>query len=1701
MNGSDSSVSRSQRTRTFLVAAALLAALGLVSLFAAPALAGAPLNGGPEPLPGSFFQGADGDQKTPTLGDLDFNPLRSPALKDWQSYIGSAKLSTIPDASGLEDTWFFHGKEEKPSGWDFRRGAVTPAKADVLGAWTVTDPSSDDVFLNLAFNRSSAGGSTFFNFELNQLSTTWENGNTNSYDGDGDGQLDKTVIPCRRNGDIIVSFELQGNAGDVGVAVRRWQSTKPGPAACPEGSEGAFTQAGLVDGTINGVKVAQGAMNASSIPNYFTPAPSDQLPIDTFGEASLNLTDILGSLGDSCFSFGQIQMHTRSAPPFDADLKDFIAPKPIIARSCSIAGTKYHDSNGNGERDTDGQGNFTEPPLSGFRIYADANGNGAFDAGEPATFTQADGSWVLTGLGAATYTIREDLTNPAGGNSRAGQGWTCTDPGTNDAGLPAGVSVPAPCAFSVPLAQGSTVENLEFGNFKQPTIRVEKNLIPASDPGRFDLRVDDTAVKTAAADEEGGTTAVSVGTHSVSEAGANGTDLTKYAASVACTKNGSPYLAGDGSSLGNLAVTSGDAVVCRITNQRKQGSMTVRKQLVPESDTGKFALSVGETVVNPSAGDNEGGSTAVDPGTYTVSEAGVGGTALAKYDSSWACSKNGTAYKTGSGSSLAGVDVDSDDTVVCEVTNVRRKAGITVVKQLVPESDASEFALSVGGTVVNPAAGDDEGGTAPVDRGTYTVSEAGAAGTDIAKYDSSVACVKNGVEYKSGEGTSLGGIEVDSNDAVTCTLTNERRPASIIVRKQLVPESDSGRFALSVGQTVVNASAGDNDEGALDVAPGTYGVSEAGANGTDLGRYDSNWKCAKNGAGYKSGDGTSLAGIEVDSNDAVVCEVTNTKRARVQIVKTEAGGKPAGTWTFTLTGGPEQVELEKLTDAQGAIDFGFLAPGTYELCETDIPSDWHTSLERAPYSGSRQLDGAGTVKVCVTVALDPGDEDPIVVDNTRPAQIVVKGGDKFVHHGEDTTFTFDVTNTGNVPLYDIDLEDTKCTGAIDGPVSKSGGDDDGTFEPGETWRYSCTMPVPAHSGDEQNPIVNVVTAAADDDAAPGRNGNVVTDNSEWTTWILHPDIALDKKVHIAGQSGGFVDGPVTAHAGDTAEYRVTVENTGDAAVTLDIDDNRCELTLQSGDLDTDGRLDADELVDTDGDGKLDGAETWTYTCSVVLQDPDGDGEAVLDDPFENTVTATGKDQTERPNDETPERTDKTTTDLLLPAIHVEKQVRKAGAGEFGERVALHVGDQAEYRMVVTNTGDDTPLQAVTLTDPNCAPIAGPTGDEGDQLLEAGEEWTYTCVRTILEGDPNVVPNVATATGYDALERKVTDDDGASVQVIKPATLVVKEGNVFAYPGDTVTFTFAVTNNGNTPLSDVTVTDDRCAPVTGPAQKLDGNQDGLLDPGEKWIFTCSKQIPPGHKIGDENPIRNVATATGKDALGKTVESHDDHLVRVLHPAIDIEKTGPATAVAGTPLAYTLTVTNPGDVPFAAQEVGVSDPRCEQPPAGPSTSGDATPGQLDPGDKRTYTCTAQTAGLPAGTFVNTATVTVKDFNGREVSDSDDFPTVLETQQVLTSRPGSSRLSGPSGCVRKPFKAIVRGSRIARVTFFRDGKRIKAIKAKPGQRRFVVRVKPSKRPGVHRITARVVYRSASGTRARTLRLSYQRCARQVVRPRFTG
>jgi hypothetical protein len=309
---------------------------------------------------------------------------------------------------------------------------------------------------------------------------------------------------------------------------------------------------------------------------------------------------------------------------------------------------------------------------------------------------------------------------------------------------------------------------------------------------------------------------------------------------------------------------------------------------------------------------------------------------------------------------------------------------------------------------------------------------------------------------------------------------------------------------------------------------------------------------------------------------------------------------------------------------------------------------------------------------------------------------------------------------------------------------------------------------------------------------------------------------------------------------------------------------------------------------------------------------------------------------------------------------------------------------------------------------------------------------------------------------------------------------------------------------------VSVSDDKCAPVSAaPVAKTNDDGDAALEPGEVWTFECKLTVGP-HAGGEENPIVNTATAKGI-VLRKEVSATDKHSTRILHTAVQIDKTGPAEADAGAILNYTLVVTNPGDVPFAAQEVVVTDPKCDAPPlltgkAGPGGAADASPGTLDPGDAWTYACSYQSEETETS-VLNEAFVNAKDLNGRPASDSDDQPTTLRAGEVApeTVISGRARLRGPSGCVVKPFRAVVTGRQMRRVTFYLDGKRVKSVRVKRGRtarstQRVTYRVRPSSMSrGVHRVTARIQYVAAARTPRRTLRFAFQRCAR--VAPQFTG
>ncbi|MFO0804997.1 MAG: SdrD B-like domain-containing protein [Gemmataceae bacterium] len=88
-----------------------------------------------------------------------------------------------------------------------------------------------------------------------------------------------------------------------------------------------------------------------------------------------------------------------------------VVSKTVPFTTSSIGGTVFHDTDGDGIRDSG------EDPLAGWVVYVDANNNGVRDSGEAFTTTDSNGGYALDGLPAGTQSVR--LERPAG--------WTSTN--------------------------------------------------------------------------------------------------------------------------------------------------------------------------------------------------------------------------------------------------------------------------------------------------------------------------------------------------------------------------------------------------------------------------------------------------------------------------------------------------------------------------------------------------------------------------------------------------------------------------------------------------------------------------------------------------------------------------------------------------------------------------------------------------------------------------------------------------------------------------------------------------------------------------------------------------------------------------------------------------------------------------------------------------------------------------------------------------------------------------------------------------------------------------------------------------------------------------------------------------------------------------------------------------------------------------
>jgi hypothetical protein len=236
-----------------------------------------------------------------------------------------------------------------------------------------------------------------------------------------------------------------------------------------------------------------------------------------------------------------------------------------------------------------------------------------------------------------------------------------------------------------------------------------------------------------------------------------------------------------------------------------------------------------------------------------------------------------------------------------------------------------------------------------------------------------------------------------------------------------------------------------------------------------------------------------------------------------------------------------------------------------------------------------------------------------------------------------------------------------------------------------------------------------------------------------------------------------------------------------------------------------------------------------------------------------------------------------------------------------------VGDSIAYDFTVVLAPGSPDLSGFTFSDPICDPgtIAGPTGDDGDGVLESGETWGFSCTHLVTASDPDPLPNTATFCAIDPSGATVCDSDNHEVDVIHPDIDVEKEADpTSGTVGTVITYTYLVTNSGDVPLFDVSVDDDVLGHICDIA---------VLQPNSTVTCTGTYTIP----AGSPPEITNIVIAGGTDPAGNLVEDQDDFTITVVagttvtkSPPGGLAFTGPSSAITFAGLALILLTAGSG-----------------------------------------------------------------------------------------------------------------------------------------------------------------------------------------------
>ncbi|MDR6908006.1 hypothetical protein J2X63_003714 [Agromyces sp. 3263] len=596
------------------------------------------------------------------------------------------------------------------------------------------------------------------------------------------------------------------------------------------------------------------------------------------------------------------------------------------------------------------------------------------------------------------------------------------------------------------------------------------------------------------------------------------------------------------------------------------------------------------------------------------------------------------------------------------------------------------------------------------------------------------------------------------------------------------------------------------------------------------------------------------------------------------------------------------------------------------------------------YSVTLTLAGDGVLSNVATLP-DGGTASTLVEIPIAPSLSIVKSAtpsdpDSF-DVGTEVTYSFVVTNTGNVAITDPVVADVGFTGA--GTLSALVCDPVTELLPGD--QLLCTATYTVEQDDVDNGgVENAATVTGDD---PDGADVTATATTLAIPTAAEPGISLDKTAS---------PGPYTA-AGQVVTYSFLLTNTGN--VTLDDVAVAEDAALFTGS----GTVSA---VSCPTNTLIPGA-TVTCTATYTLSQADVDEGSI-----ENTATASATSDLAGSVESAPDST--STTIEPAPAMTV---VKTAGPGGFTE-----AGEIVTYSFIVGNTGNvtlsDVAVSEVEFTGTGTAPvITCPPAEIAS--LAPGDDVTCTATYALTQADidSGSVINTASASATPPVGPVVTATPSVApiTFVASPSLSMDKTSDptTVTAPGQEITYSFLITNTGNVTIDDVMVTEGSFT-GSGPlsAAVCPAGAAELLPDAS---VTCTATYTVTQADIDGGNLVNSAAASGVPPSGSMMSSTED-IATVAVDAVAslalVKSVDPVAVIgAGTTVTYTFTVTNTGAITLSgiaiaeASFTGTGTPPvivCPEDELAPSASLECV---------GTYVTTA--ADLTAGRVENSATAT--------------------------------------------------------------------------------------------------------------------------------